>query len=319
MVEQPLAPASSPMSSENRAARVRRLWSDRPRSRFSRWSGLLLVGLAVYGWMVGGLDVSSLGSPQRRQNVARFVSEVRPFPLQGQPWDWRVAGQWAGTLMDEKGWFAAETTLAISVLAILLAELLALLLMFPAVRSLAASEPYLPAARAPGVVWGLTWGVCVAATRLVLMFLRSIPEYVWAFLLVAVLGPTAWPAVLALALHNAGVLGKLNAEIAENLETPPLGAYRGVGASRTQMALTGMLPAMFPRLLLFLFYRWETCVRESTVLGMLGIASLGFWIEDARARNHYDDMVLLIAVGALIVVLGDILSAAARRAVRRQR
>ena len=75
MVEQ-LAPVSSQVLSEARSARVRRLWSDRPRSRFSRWSGLLLIGLAVYGWMVGGLDVSSLGSPQRRQNVARFISEA---------------------------------------------------------------------------------------------------------------------------------------------------------------------------------------------------------------------------------------------------
>ena len=70
------------------------------------------------------------------------------------------------------------------------------------------------------------------------------------------------------------------------------------------------------RFLLFLFYRWETCVREATVLGMLGIVSLGYWIQDARARNHYDTMVLLVATSVAIVLIGDVVSAVARRVVR---
>ena len=73
----------------------------------------------------------------------------------------------------------------------------------------------------------------------------------------------------------------------------------------------------FSRFLLFFFYRWETCVREATVLGMLGISSLGFWIQDARARNHYDDMFFLILLGGLLVLIGDLVSAAAREWVRR--
>jgi phosphonate transport system permease protein len=78
-----------------------------------------------------------------------------------------------------------------------------------------------------------------------------------------------------------------------------------------------MLPLVMPRFLLFFFYRWETCVREATVLGMLGIVSLGFYIQDARARQHYDVMVALIVLGSALVVIGDLVSAAAREAVRR--
>jgi phosphonate transport system permease protein len=151
----------------------------------------------------------------------------------------------------------------------------------------------------------------------VLIFLRSIPEYVWAFLAIALIGPSAWPAVLALALHNAGILGKLDAEVVENLERPSLEALRGLGARRGQLAVFGILPAVLGRWLLFFFYRWETCVREATVLGMLGIVSLGYFIQDARARNQYDTMFLLVLVGAAIVLLGDLVSALARRVVRR--
>ena len=81
--------------------------------------------------------------------------------------------------------------------------------------------------------------------------------------------------------------------------------------------LAAALPVALPRFLLFFFYRWETCVREATVLGMLGIVSLGFWIQDARARNFYDEMVFLILLGALLVIIGDVISTLVRAYVRR--
>lgn len=304
---------------DDRETAIRRLRRDRTRSRFVRWSVVLLLVLVVHGWMLGGVDMSDVLSPQRWQNVERFLGELRPFPLQGRAWDWSVAGRWTLELLRGKVWSAAVTTLAISVLAIVLATVGALLLVLPAARTIADAEPYLPGPRPPGLIRRLGSSGVVAGTRALLMFLRSVPEYVWAFLLVAMLGPTAWPAVLALAIHNAGVLGKLGADVVENLDTPALEGLRGVGGSRLQIAGAGILPAIVPRILLFVFYRWETCIREATVLGMLGIVSLGYWIEDARSRNHYDEMFVLILVGALIVLLGDVLSEVARRVMRAQR
>ena len=81
--------------------------------------------------------------------------------------------------------------------------------------------------------------------------------------------------------------------------------------------LAAVLPVVLPRCLLFFFYRWETCVREATVLGMLGIVSLGFWIQDARARNFYDEMVFFILLGAFLVIIGDMVSTLVRAYVRR--
>ncbi len=151
-----------------------------------------------------------------------------------------------------------------------------------------------------------------------MIFVRAIPEYIWAFLFLAVLGPLAWPLVLALAVHNTGILGRLGAEVVENTESPPLAALSGLGANRSQLVLSAFFPLAFSRFLLFFLYRWETCVREATVLGMLGISSLGFWIQDARARNHYDEMFFLILLGGILVLVGDVFSAAAREWVRRQ-
>ncbi len=305
------------MSVDGRIAEVERLRRRRPRDRFARLSVWALVLLTLLAWSSEGLWSTDYFSPRRQQNLQRFLGELRPHPLQGQPFDVSVATAWAGEILSERGWEAARITLAMSVAAIVLASLAGLALTLTSARTHATSEPYLPGPRPPtrGQRW--VWRAVVGASRLVLILIRSIPEYVWAFILLAVLGPNAWPVVLALALHNAGIVGKLTAEVVENLEPGPLRALRGVGAGRLQIAATGLFPLILPRFLLFFFYRWETCVREATVLGMLGITSLGFWIVDSRARNHYDEMFFFVLMGAGLVLIGDLVSAVAREVVRR--
>ena len=70
---------------------------------------------------------------------------------------------------------------------------------------------------------------------------------------------------------------------------------------------------------MYFFYRWETCVREATVLGLLGFVSLGWYIQQARAGVRYDEMVLFVLLGALLILVGDLVSAAARALIRRAR
>ncbi len=58
-------------------------------------------------------------------------------------------------------------------------------------------------------------------------------------------------------------------------------------------------------------------MRAATVIGLLGVVSLGYWVEEARAANRYDEMMLLILMGAALVIVGDLVSAIARRVIRR--
>ena len=296
---------------------IETLWRERPRSRFVRVSLWIFVGVTVGAWFLGDFDLSDAFSERRMQNLERFAGEVRPHDLKDGPWDWEVVGSWVGREMDARGWTAVAATLAISVLAIVFAGMASAVLALPAARNFASPEPFAPAGRVPNRLRRNAWRVVVALTRVFLIFLRSLPEYIWAFLLIGFVGTNAWPAVLALAIHNAGILGRLNAETIENVEPRTLQALRGLGANRAQIAAVGLLPAVLPRFLLYFFYRWETCVREATVLGMLGIVSLGYWIEDARVRFQYDNLGLYILLGAAIVMAGDLLSAVARGLVRR--
>jgi phosphonate transport system permease protein len=298
---------------------VRRLRRGRPRRHFLRVSGILFALLVLYAWTGMGLFTADLLSPRRVANLQRFLGELRPYPLQGERWDSQIALAWATDLLVTRAGPAAITTLAISIVAITLAGLGAVLLALPAARPFTSAEPFAPAPRPPTAWERTAWRLTVSMARGLLIFLRAIPEYIWAFLALAVVGANAWAAVFALAIHNAGILGKLNAEVIENLEPRAMSAVRSLGGSRAQIALAVIRPAILPRLLLLFFYRWETCVREATVLGMLGIVSLGFYIQDARARQAYDVVLALILTGAIVVVVGDLVSGYARGAVRRAR
>jgi phosphonate transport system permease protein len=286
---------------------------ERPRARLIRWSLLLLGALAVWAWSCGDIAAAELFDARRLANVRSFLrDDAQPFPLRGRGFSLRMLADWAGGLLASRGLSGSLQTLAISVLAICLAAAGGLLLAPFAARSLATRRPFETPRRRDGGWLAVGW-----LSRALLIFLRAIPEYVWAFLLLAMLGPSAWPAVLALAVHNAGILGKLGAETIENLDASPLRSLAWLGGRRSQIALFAVTPLALTRFLLYFFYRFETCVREATVLGLLGVVSLGYWIQDARARHFYDEMLFFVALGAGIVLLGDLLSAAARAFLRR--
>jgi phosphonate transport system permease protein len=295
---------------------VEALRRRRTRSPFLRISALLIVLIVLGGWITADV-ADDLLSERRLANLDRFLSEVRPYPLQGREFDLGILVSWAGDYFRETGAAALSATLSISVAAIVLAALGGGLLSLLAARTLSTAEPFLPAGRKPPWVKRLLWSVLKNLTRAFLVIVRALPEYVMGFVLLVALGPTPWTAVLAIGLHNLGSYGRLSAETIENLPPGVPRALRGLGARRLQIFAAGVFPVITPRFLLYFFYRFESCVREATVLGLLGIVSLGYFIEDARARNHYDEMFFLVLLGSALVIAGDVASAVARGLVRR--
>lgn len=181
----------------------------------------------------------------------------------------------------------ALETLAMSALGTLLAALLGLALALPAA--------------------GRFGWPARALVRLVLNALRAIPELVWAALMVlaAGLGPNA--GTLALALHTAGVLGRLFAEALENTPTAPAEAIRLQGGGQITAFFYGTLPNLWPQLLAYTLYRWENNIRMASVLGFVGAGGLGQMLyislslfQEAQASTVIIAMLLLVlAVDAL--------------------
>ena len=297
--------------------RIAALRAARPRSLFLRASVALVGALVAVCWWAGSFDADDLFSERRRNNVERFLfDDIVPHDPSGHllpPGEWPG---WAAELFARHGREAVVTTLAISVAAIVLAWAAALLASCPAARTLMRADPFVGDGSGPR---DRLWRGVAGLLRFVLILLRSVPEYVLTFLMVSLLGISAWPAVMALALHNAGILGKLPADVVENLDGHRLAALRGLGASRAQIAVFGVYPDALSRFLFYVFYRWETCVREATVLGMLGIVSLGRLIGDAQIRRNEDELLFYVLLGPSLVLIGDFVSALARSQVRKAR
>jgi len=158
----------------------------------------------------------------------------------------------------EKVLLGAWETLAMSVLGTLLAALLGMLLAILGSQN-----------RTEAFAWART------PVQWLLNALRAIPELVWASLLLISAGLGPFAGTLALALHTAGVLGRLYAEALENAPTGPALALKAQGVGSGRIFLYATLPTILPQVMSYTLYRWENNIRAAAVLGVVGAGGLG--------------------------------------------
>lgn len=146
---------------------------------------------------------------------------------------------------------------------------------------------------------------------ILLVILRSTPEYILAYLFLQIWGPSMLPAVLALALHNGAIVGFIMGQQTNELKLR-------LDTTKKKFELYGfeILPRIYGSFLAFLFYRWEVIMRESAILGILGIHTLGFFIDSAIADIRLDKVVLLLFFTALLNIFVDFLSRYIRNYLR---
>ena len=86
------------------------------------------------------------------------------------------------------------------------------------------------------------WPRLTPVFRRMLDLMRAIPEIVIALVLIFILGGGPIPAVLAIAFHTAGALGKQFSEVAENADLKPVEGLASVGATWGQRMWLGVMP-----------------------------------------------------------------------------
>lgn len=111
--------------------------------------------------------------------------------------------------------------------------------------------------------------------RSFLSILRSVPVVVFGLLFVPFVGLGPLGGVMALILHNWGVLGKLIAERIEASEPEPFEAVQATGAHKLPTVLYGIIPQIRMNILSDAFYRLEVNVRDTMVLGFIGAGGIG--------------------------------------------
>jgi phosphonate transport system permease protein len=149
--------------------------------------------------------------------------------------------------------------------------------------------------------------------RMVLVFLRAIPEVVWALVFVRALGLGPAAGVLAIAITYAGMLGKVYAEILESGDTRPARALLEAGSGRLAALCNGLLPGAAQELASYTVYRWECAVRASVVMGFVGAGGLGQLMDQSMKMLNGGEASTILVTFLLLVLLADALSAALRR------
>jgi phosphonate transport system permease protein len=250
------------------------------------WVTLGIVTLVVASFWTLELQWRAFFSGEAAAAMGRFIGEFFPPDLK-PPFLGKVA------------WATAET-LAMSALGTLLAAAFGLALALPAART---HEGDAALARSP--------------TRLVLNALRSVPELVWAALLLISAGLGPFAGTLALAFHTTGVLGRLFAEAIENAPPGPAFALRTQGVGPLPVLLYATLPQVLPQLMSYTLYRWENNIRAAAVLGVVGAGGLGQLLSFHMGLFHMGKTCTILGAMLLLVALVDALSYALRRAMTR--
>ena len=198
--------------------------------------------------------------------------------------------------LDAWAWLLFETS-QIAALATLMGAALAGLLCFPAAANLAPNR-----------------AVYVLCRRGLELF-RTVPDIVYALILVWVLGVGPLAGIFAIALHSVGSLGKLFAEVVENADMRPWEGVRASGGNWAQAVRYAILPQVAPNFLSYVLLRFEVNVRGATVIGFVGAGGIGQELYTVIARNYYEEIGAIILLIVLCVTAIDLVGERLRHRV----
>ena len=242
-------------------------------------SALPFLGVFLFLVLLGQ---AALVVHARPQDLVTGAAGMADFLSRAMPPDFSKVG--------EAAWPALETV-DIALFGTTAAVILALPLAVLAARNTTPARPFYALAR--GII-----ALC-----------RSVPDLVWALLFVTAVGLGPFPGALAISVHSIGMLGRLFAEVIEDMDMGPPEALTMTGASRLAVFSHAVVPSVLPSLLGIALYRLDENIRASLVLGFVGAGGIGFQLLTAMNLFQYRTVSLLLVVTFVIVIVAERLSA----------
>jgi phosphonate transport system permease protein len=271
----------------------------------SGWvSALFALLLVIFSWIyivIGeNANLFELLSDKNIEYATKFFGGL--IGLNDENPAFLNATSWASALV------LTVETLEMSIMAIGFSTIAAFLTVIPAARNIANGNLTSEKKWYNWPLYGLV--------RISYIFSRSVPELVWAMMIIFILKPGILPGAIALALHNFGILGKLWAEVIEDMDPRPIRNLAIAGASKVEIFFYGILPTVMPRFLTYILYRWEVIMRTTIVVGFVGAGGLGMDFKLAMSYFNYTEITLLLLCYMILVVIADFASETTRKAVK---
>jgi len=249
----------------------------------------LCAALLLAGWVSEAYPSSLIaGAPRIGEYFWKLLPDLRPPVLFAGTETQGSLAYWMYRI-DIWLWLLFETS-QMAALATLSGALLAALLCFPAAINLAPNR------------------TVHFAFRRVLELFRSVPDIVYALILVWTFGVGPLAGILAIALHTVGALGKLFAEVVENADMRPWEAVRATGGAWAHGLRFAILPQVLPNFLSYVLLRFEINVRGATVIGFVGAGGIGQELYSVISFNYYQEIGAIIVLIILAVSLIDLTS-----------
>lgn len=221
--------------------------AERRRGLYSTVVLLLCGTLTVSGF----IQANAMNSGHFTKGLAKFFEYPQEIILEA----WQAGGSFP--LLLYRFLPALIETLNIAAVATLLGGLLAMFFAFLGANNLSVWKPLVPVAR-----------------RL-MDIMRAFPELILALFLIFVLGTSPVPAMIAVAFHTAGALGKQFSEVNENIDLKAVEGLESCGANWLQRMKFGVIPQVLPNYLSYFMLRFEINVRASAILGFVGAGGIG--------------------------------------------
>ncbi len=258
-------------------------------------AGALLCAVVVACMIVAEATPGALaeGLPRAGDYFRKLVPDLRPAVLLA---DTKTEGSLAFWMyrLDSWLWLLFETS-QIAALATLAGAALGFLLCFPAAINLAPNR---------AIYHGF---------RRLLELFRTVPDIVYALILVWTFGVGPLAGILAIGLHTVGALGKLFAEAVENAAMGPWQAIQATGANWAQCVRYAIVPQVLPNFLSYTLLRFEINVRGATVIGFVGAGGIGQELYQVISFNYHQEISAIVALIILSVSAIDLTSEFLRR------
>ena len=246
------------------------------------WLGLLALSVCI---LISG-QIAEISFSKLYQNIGSFTSYfVRIFHLENGQLVFTDFGEW---FWGWKKWLVLMgETLLMAYVGTLLGAIAALVLCFFASKNITNNS------------------VLVVASRRFLEFSRTVPEMVFALIFVVAFSLGPLPGVLALAIHTGGALGKLFAEVVENIDLKPVDGIVASGGTWLQKVRFGVIPQVASNFASYALLRFEINVRGAAVLGFVGAGGIGQTLLEVIRKFYYSDISALLVMIVVTVMLID--------------
>ena len=219
--------------------------------RRRRLYSIALVVITAAVMVAGFGQANSMNSGHFIDGLTKFFEY--PSEIVVEAWQ-------AGTAFPSLLWQfmpALIETLNIAAVATLLGGLFAMIFAFLGANNLGVWKPATPIARRT------------------MDIMRAFPELILALFLIFVLGTSPVPAMIAVAFHTTGALGKQFSEVNENVDLKPIEGLQSCGANWFQRMIFAVIPQVLPNYLSYFMLRFEINVRASAILGFVGAGGIG--------------------------------------------